>query len=92
VWQPDAPKGAEKRGQKQPMTILITTSGSSHNTGVYHTNEDCRALSKTYREISKDVLATMDLRECKYCAGEINPTGGSRKYQRMASNAAKANE
>jgi len=69
--------------------ILITTTGSSHTRGVYHTDPECNSLSENHREISQDVLETMDLRECRYCADEYEHDGGSFEYQRMIKQAAK---
>lgn len=74
------------------MTYWIAQNSMRNHTDVYHTDENCRHLSKANekREVSKDRIEFHDLNECAYCAGTANlgKQSGNRKYQNLLKEAA----
>jgi len=50
---------------------LLPKNGGSRK--VYHTDTDCPRLRDRYSEHELSVLGD-HMRECKYCAGEVNET------------------
>ncbi|QAS68841.1 Ada-like Zn-binding domain protein [Haloferax tailed virus 1] len=52
------------------MPILIRSKCTGGGRSVYHTDPDCSMAADKSREITPDVLARMDLRQCEWCADE----------------------
>jgi len=65
----------------------VAQNGSRNHQGVYHTNKSCTYLNKAngIKEIDTDIIEFHNLRECKYCVGDVElGKSGSRKYQELA--------
>jgi hypothetical protein len=53
--------------------------------GVYHTDEDCRYLGESYREVQPNEVENKELPECEACKGTQNShDGGDKSIYQLA--------
>jgi len=64
------------------MTKYMLKSAMHYRRRVYHTDKECNRIKTEVRPVSDHDIEALDLRECKFCAGEVDNSNNDFSYQR----------
>ena len=61
-------------------TRLVRAAHKGGSPSVFHTDPDCDRIVETARPVSEEHVERRGLRECRFCAGEVD-TDRSKQYR-----------